>query len=134
MQQLIINANHNIQSYGRYGYRVIPDDLSDYRGPLAGMLIGLRNATHDHVAFVPCDASSLPPDLVTRLWGALHNVDANVCIVHDGTRLHPVFAFMNVAWPMPWNSTWNRAGVAWRTGYCSRAMPWRTFPTVRRGL
>mgnify|MGYP001813635643 CR=1 FL=1 len=94
VQQLLINANRNIQAYERYGYQVVPDGLTGFQGPLAGMLTGLRNAAHDHVAFVPCDVVALPPDLVTRLWEALQAADADICIVHDGTRLHPVFALM----------------------------------------
>ncbi len=97
VQQLLINANRNIQAYERYGYQVVPDGLTGFQGPLAGMLTGLRNAAHDHVAFVPCDVVALPPDLVTRLWEALQAADADICIVHDGTRLHPVFALMNIS-------------------------------------
>lgn len=95
VQQLLINANRNIQRYERYGYPVVPDELPGYQGPLAGMLTGLRSASSSHVVFVPCDAMSLPPDLVARLWAALRAADALVSVAHDGTRLHPVFALLD---------------------------------------
>lgn len=95
VQQLLINANRNIQEYERYGYPVVPDELPGYQGPLAGMLTGLLNASNTHVVFVPCDALSLPPDLVARLWESMRSNDAEVCIAHDGTRMHPVFALLD---------------------------------------
>ena len=95
VQQLLINANRNIQEYESYGYPVVPDELPGYQGPLAGMLTGLHNASNTHVVFVPCDALSLPPDLVARLRESLIGNDAEACIAHDGTRLHPVFALLD---------------------------------------
>jgi molybdopterin-guanine dinucleotide biosynthesis protein A len=58
VQQLLINANRNIEAYERYGHPVVPDELPGFQGPLAGMLAGLRNATNTYVVFVPCDALS----------------------------------------------------------------------------
>ena len=95
VSEVIINANRNISLYERYGYPVVADVLPDCPGPLAGMLTGLRHARHDDVVVVPCDALSLPPDLVERLYQALVREQAAACTVYDGERLHPVHAWLN---------------------------------------
>ncbi len=33
--EIVISANRNIERYAAYGYRVLPDTLPDYPGPLA---------------------------------------------------------------------------------------------------
>jgi molybdopterin-guanine dinucleotide biosynthesis protein A len=90
---IVINANRNIALYERYGYPVIADVLPDYPGPLAGMLTGLHHVRGD-IVVVPCDAPSLPPDLVMRLWQALVQGNADVSVAHDGARLQPLYAVL----------------------------------------
>lgn len=90
---IVINANRNIALYERYGYPVIADVLPDYPGPLAGMVTGLHHVRGD-IVVVPCDALSLPADLVIRLWQALIQEEADVSAAHDGVRLHPVYAVL----------------------------------------
>ena len=38
---LMINANRNIQAYQQFGHPVIADQLTDFQGPLAGMVLSL---------------------------------------------------------------------------------------------
>jgi molybdopterin-guanine dinucleotide biosynthesis protein A len=93
VSEIVINANRNIALYERYGYPVIADVLPDYPGPLAGMLTGLHHVRGD-IVVVPCDALSLPPDLVIRLWQALIQGKADVSVAHDGVRLQPLYAVL----------------------------------------
>jgi molybdenum cofactor guanylyltransferase len=90
---IVINANRNRTLYERYGYPVVNDFLPDYPGPLAGILAGLHHVRGD-IVVVPCDALSLPPDLVVRLQQALAQEKADVCIAHDGVRLQPLYALL----------------------------------------
>jgi molybdenum cofactor guanylyltransferase len=90
---IVINANRNLSRYERYGYPVITDLLPDYPSPLAGMVAGLRHVQDDLVV-VPCDALSLPPDLVMRLWQSLVQGKADVSVAHDGVRLQPLYAVL----------------------------------------
>jgi molybdopterin-guanine dinucleotide biosynthesis protein A len=75
VNELLINANQNVERYAAYGHRVVPDQIPDNAGPLAGPLAGLHAAlsaaTYPLVATVPCDAPFLPADLVFRLFSAL---------------------------------------------------------------
>ena len=40
---IIINANRNQDDYAKFDYPVISDELSDFQGPLAGFLTGMKN-------------------------------------------------------------------------------------------
>ena len=91
VDEILINANQNLDTYGGYGYRVIPDAIGGFAGPLAGLHRGLTEAAHDLVATVPCDSPFLPPDLVARLRGALEANAADIAVARTGEQPHPVF-------------------------------------------
>lgn len=91
VDELLVNANQNLERYAAFGYRVITDDLKGYAGPLAGLQAGLSVAKHDLVATVPCDSPFLPQDLVSRLKGALLEHDAQLAVAVTSGRSQPVF-------------------------------------------
>jgi len=95
VDELLINANRNIEAYKQYGYPVIPDELPGYPGPLAGMLACLEKAAHDHVVFVPCDTPDLPDNLVEQLLHTMQETGFRACYVHDGQRAQPVTALLH---------------------------------------
>ena len=97
VDELLINANRNSDVYGQYGYTVIADELQEYPGPLAGMLAGLAHATHDHVAFVPCDTPALPAGLVRQLLRGLQHSRSRACYACDGEHAHPVIALLHTS-------------------------------------
>jgi len=90
VDQILINANQNINEYARLGYRVVPDAVEGFAGPLAGLQAGMQAATHDLVVTVPCDSPFLPADLVGRLMAALG--DKDLAVAKTGAQAHPVFA------------------------------------------
>ncbi len=91
VDELLINANKNIEQYQVLGHRVIPDDIAGYAGPLAGLHRGLSAATHELVATVPCDSPFLPLDLIARLYAALIEQQADLAVARTGDQPHPVF-------------------------------------------
>jgi molybdopterin-guanine dinucleotide biosynthesis protein A len=91
VDELLINANQNLETYAAFGHRVIPDAIGGYAGPLAGLHRGLSEAKHDFVATVPCDSPFLPHDLVDRLFAALERDDADLAVARTGDQPHPVF-------------------------------------------
>ena len=91
VDEVLVNANQNIQQYQRLGYRVLPDAISGYAGPLAGLHRGLGEAAHDLVATAPCDSPFLPLDLVARLLGTLEREEAEIAVAKTGDQPHPVF-------------------------------------------
>ena len=91
VDELLVNANQNLETYGAFGYRVIPDLVGGYAGPLAGLHRALSEARHDLVATVPCDSPFLPEDLVPRLRAAMENANADLTVARTGDQPHPVF-------------------------------------------
>ena len=94
--KLMINANRNAEAYRRYGYAVVNDSMSGFQGPLAGFASAMANADTPYVVTIPCDSPLLPDDLVQRLIDALHDGHAELAVAHDGERLQPVFALIDV--------------------------------------
>ena len=90
--EVIVNANQNIQSYEKYGHRVVPDEIAGFAGPLAGLHAGLKAASSPLVVTVPCDSPFLPSDLVSRLQQFLGEKD--LAVAKTGDQPHPVFALM----------------------------------------
>ena len=91
VDEVLINANQNLDVYAQYGHRVVPDVIGGFAGPLAGLQRGLSEATHPLVATTPCDTPFLPHDLVARLHAALHAQQAQLAVARTGDQPHPVF-------------------------------------------
>ena len=91
VDELLINANQNGERYAAFGHRVVPDQIPDFAGPLAGLHAALSAATHPLVATAPCDSPFLPADLVARLLAALTAADAELAVARTFDQAHPVF-------------------------------------------
>jgi molybdopterin-guanine dinucleotide biosynthesis protein A len=92
VDEVVINANQNPEIYGKFGYRVVADEISGFAGPLAGLHAGLKAAKHALVVTVPCDSPFLPEDLVSRLRRSLGERD--LAVAKTGDQPHPVFALV----------------------------------------
>jgi len=86
---LVISANRNLDLYAAYGHRVLPDTLSDFPGPLAGVLAALQAVTADWLVVAPCDTPHLPADLVHRLLAAAQRENVPLAVAADDARVHP---------------------------------------------
>jgi molybdenum cofactor guanylyltransferase len=91
VDELLINANQNLDTYAKFGVPVIEDRIDGYAGPLAGLQRGLEAAAHPYVVTVPCDSPFLPRDLVQRLLAGLTGARAQLAVARTGTQPHPVF-------------------------------------------
>ena len=91
---LLINANRNLERYREFGYAVIPDAISDYPGPLAGIGAALAHVRSGRVACAPCDCPFLPTDVVSRLASAMDAAAAEVAFAVSDGRPQPVFAVL----------------------------------------
>ena len=94
VDEILVNANRNVDEYARFGHRVIADEIAGFAGPLAGFERGLAHARGQLVATVPCDSPFLPLDLVARLRKALEENSAQLAVAKTGAQAHPVFCLM----------------------------------------
>ncbi len=92
VDEILLNANQNAERYAQFGYRVVPDALGGFAGPLAGLHAGLTAAAHPLAVTVPCDSPFLPLDLVLRLEQSLSN--NQLAVAKTGAQPHPVFALV----------------------------------------
>jgi len=92
VDEIIINANQNAETYARFGHRIVGDDIAGFAGPLAGLHAGLKAAKNPLVVTVPCDSPFLPEDLVLRLNASLGKND--LAVAKTGNQAHPVFALV----------------------------------------
>ena len=95
VEQLLINANRNIERYRQFGYPVISDTLSDFQGPLAGMLAGMQAANSDYILTVPCDSPAPSTKLRQRMLESLLRSGKKIAVATDGKRIQPVFALLD---------------------------------------
>jgi molybdopterin-guanine dinucleotide biosynthesis protein A len=98
---LMLNANRNLAAYQAMGVAVWPDELTDFPGPLAGMLAGLNHCATRYLATVPCDTPNFPVDLVARLAQSLESEAVEMATAYsyeDGElRAQPVFCLMKTS-------------------------------------
>lgn len=99
--ELIINANGDPARFAGFGLPVIPDDLADYPGPLAGILAALDWTAANRpgtrwILSAAGDCPFLPRDLVSRLEAARAAQDAELAVAASGQQTHPVVGLWNV--------------------------------------
>jgi len=88
---VVINANQNLARYAALGYRVLPDAIPDFAGPLAGLHAALSQAITPLLLTVPCDSPFLPDDLAQRLRAALEAQGAELAVARTGDRVQRAF-------------------------------------------
>jgi len=100
--RVVLNANGDPARFADTGLPVIPDDVPDFAGPLAGILAGLDwAAAHvpevSYVVSVPGDCPFLPRDLVARLHQARAAAGQLLACARSGEWRHPVVGVWPVA-------------------------------------
>lgn len=91
VDQLIINANRNIEQYRRFGLPVVADQTDSFDGPLAGVLAAMIYADADMLVVMPCDSPLVTTEHLEKLLSTRAEQNADVAVAFDGERLHPVF-------------------------------------------
>jgi len=99
---LILNANGDPARFGAWGLPVVPDDVPDFAGPLAGVLAALDWTALHHPAIewvvsVAGDCPFLPRDLVARMQAERAMVEAELAVAASGDQSHPVVGLWKVS-------------------------------------
>ncbi|MDE5445681.1 molybdenum cofactor guanylyltransferase MobA [Bradyrhizobium sp. CSA207] len=98
---LILNANGDPARFAAFGLTVVPDNIPDFPGPLAGILAALEwtVANRPEVEWVLSaagDCPFLPRDLVARLHEARERESAQLAVAASGDQSHPVIGLWRV--------------------------------------
>jgi molybdopterin-guanine dinucleotide biosynthesis protein A len=93
--EVIVSANRNQEAYSTFGCPVIPDDLSDQPGPLAGILAAAKHTAADWLLIAPCDTPFLPADLAARLLDTANTHKVQLVRAADGERTHYVIMLLH---------------------------------------
>ncbi|HEY7300757.1 MAG TPA: molybdenum cofactor guanylyltransferase MobA [Xanthobacteraceae bacterium] len=99
---IAINANGDPARFAETGAPVLPDGVTGFLGPLAGVLAGLdyladKGRGIEWLLSVPGDCPFLPDDLVEALHRARRAAGAPLACAKSGTWRHPVIALWPVA-------------------------------------
>jgi molybdopterin-guanine dinucleotide biosynthesis protein A len=100
--RIVLNANGDPARFAAFGLPVVPDNVPDFAGPLAGILAGLDWAAAkapdlEWMASVPGDCPFLPRDLVARLHQARVASGQPLACARSGEWRHPVVGLWPVA-------------------------------------
>ena len=87
VDDIVISANRNIESYKSYSANVFGDSSEDYQGPLAGIAACLKHCKHELVLVVACDMPNLPSNLVTRLISEIQDNSFSIATVDNHHQL-----------------------------------------------
>jgi molybdenum cofactor guanylyltransferase len=91
VDEVLINANRNLDAYAKFNLRVVADEIDGFAGPLAGLQRALAEAAHPLIATAPCDSPFLPLDLVARLHKGMQTAQAQLAVAKTFDQAHPVF-------------------------------------------
>jgi molybdopterin-guanine dinucleotide biosynthesis protein A len=87
---VVINANRNLDAYAQFGCEVITDQTNTFDGPLAGILSAMMYAETSIVCVIPCDSPLIKAKHLQRLLIALDDT-VDIAVASDGNRMQPVF-------------------------------------------
>ena len=102
VEGVALNANDDPARFAAFGLPVLPDQVEDRPGPLAGVLAGLDWAAGqgtEAIVTAAADTPFLPRDLVARLRAEAAPSGLALAATRDGDRLvrHPTFGLWPVA-------------------------------------
>jgi len=101
VDRIIINANGDPKRFSAFDLPVVPDTISDFPGPLAGVLTAMDWVRNNQpqckwLVSIPVDTPFAPPDLVARLSQSIRDNDADMACAKSKDRAHPVVGL----WPV----------------------------------
>ncbi|MGH6760175.1 MAG: molybdenum cofactor guanylyltransferase MobA [Phyllobacterium sp.] len=100
---IALNTNADPGLYAGFGLPVIPDSISGFAGPLAGILAGMEwTAGHhpdaSHILTVAADTPFFPTNLSNVLEEAATHPTGRIALATSNGQWHPVFAYWPVAY------------------------------------
>jgi molybdopterin-guanine dinucleotide biosynthesis protein A len=91
VDDLIINANRNVEVYETFGVPVISDLTPDFSGALAGILAAMNYSKANLLLVVPCDAPFITTIQLQHLLSEHQKSGAEISVACAGAQIHSVF-------------------------------------------
>ena len=91
---LALSVEHESSALAAFGLPQLPDPAPGHRGPLGGLLSGLRHFARLRcwVLLAPCDAPFLPPDLAARLQACAVRAQSSAAVAVHASVWQPTFS------------------------------------------
>ncbi|MEC9205662.1 MAG: molybdenum cofactor guanylyltransferase MobA [Pseudomonadota bacterium] len=89
---VLVNANRNLDEYRAFGFTICNDLIDGYQGPLAGMYTGLEQAKTDYLITLPCDGPFINESYFKKM--ILLEKDFDINVAFDGNRVQPVYCLL----------------------------------------
>ena len=91
VDELLINANRNLERYQSFSVPVISDLTQDFSGALAGILAAMTYSDANLFVVVPCDAPFITTAQLQRLLLEHEKSGAEISVACTGEQIHSVF-------------------------------------------
>lgn len=91
VDDLLINANRNLNIYEKFGVSVVSDLTQDFSGALAGILAAMTYSKSDLLLIIPCDAPFITTAQLQHLLLEHQKSDAEISVACEGEQIHSVF-------------------------------------------
>ena len=95
VDDLLLNANRNIEQYQQFGLPVISDQTNNFDGPLAGILTAMLASETEELLVMPCDSPFMQSGHLQQLIRRRREAKADIAVAVEGERWHPVFLAIN---------------------------------------
>jgi len=95
VSRIVLSANGDPSRFSGFGVPVLVDPISDFAGPLAGLLAAMEWSVQHApdvrwIASVSVDTPFLPPDLVAKLKSAQEANQTDLVCAWSGGQIQPV--------------------------------------------
>ncbi len=88
---ILISANTFIESYEKFGYRVVKDEI-EHIGPLGGILSCLKHTTTQHNLVLSCDTPFVDTNIFRYILTKIENFQV-VAPAHETFLVEPLSAY-----------------------------------------
>jgi len=104
---LIISCNRNRERYAAYADQLVSDEQSDFPGPLAGILAGLRAARLSHLLVLPCDVPRIDAELLQDMRETARQFPDKPLMLRHDDHWEPLLCVIPMALLPIFENAWN---------------------------
>lgn len=96
VSEILINANRNLSAYQKFSWPVVPDEMTGFLGPLAGLASAMKVTRLPWIITAPCDGPFLNRNYVSRMFAEVSD-NVRIVVARDTERMQPTFLLAQTA-------------------------------------